>query len=269
MNDMKLHILGSCSGTEPFPGRHHTSVALELSNGLYFLDAGECSSYTAHLMGIDLLKTRGIFISHCHMDHVGGLGNLLWTIRKLSVIGHRAPLADTIHTYIPYLESYEGILQSLQYTEDDFCCNYGHEGHTIQDGFLYRSPCDDLSIEAVHNHHLAHEEGQPYRSFSFRLYTQGRTIFYSGDTALSDLACTVPETCDVLLMETGHHRVKEVCCFLKTLDQKIDRLVFLHHGVEVLADPEKAAGEALQYWGSSSVIARDGQTLTYKSSPLL
>ena len=29
---MKFHILGSCSGTEPMPGRHHTSLALELED---------------------------------------------------------------------------------------------------------------------------------------------------------------------------------------------------------------------------------------------
>ncbi len=31
---MILHILGSCSGTEPYPNRHHTSVALETEGGL-------------------------------------------------------------------------------------------------------------------------------------------------------------------------------------------------------------------------------------------
>ena len=30
-NTMKLHILGSCSGTEPEPGRHHTSLMLEVN----------------------------------------------------------------------------------------------------------------------------------------------------------------------------------------------------------------------------------------------
>ena len=93
---IKVHILGSCSGTEPYEGRHHTSVALETEKGLYWLDAGECCSYTAYLMGLDLLKTKGIFISHCHMDHVGGLGKLLWDIRKLTVVKSRKLLAKAI-----------------------------------------------------------------------------------------------------------------------------------------------------------------------------
>ena len=107
MSDIKIHILGSCSGTEPYENRHHTSVALETAKGLYWLDAGECCSYTAYLMGIDLLKTRGIFISHCHMDHIGGLGNLLWNIRKLTVVEKRKTLAEKISVFVPYHESYQ------------------------------------------------------------------------------------------------------------------------------------------------------------------
>ena len=106
----KIHILGSCSGTEPFPGRHHTSLAIELPDSLFFLDAGETCSYTAHLMGLDLLKTRAVFISHCHMDHIGGLPNLLWTIRKLSVVKQKLPVSPVIHTYLPCLDSYEGMM---------------------------------------------------------------------------------------------------------------------------------------------------------------
>ena len=66
---MILHVLGSCSGTEPMPGRHHTSVSLETGGKLYFLDAGENCSYTSYLLGIDQLRTDSIFISHTHMDH--------------------------------------------------------------------------------------------------------------------------------------------------------------------------------------------------------
>ena len=81
----KLTILGSCSGTEPIPNRHHTSITLEHAGKLYWFEAGENCSYSAHLLGIDLATTEAIFISHTHMDHLGGLPNLLWTMRKLSL----------------------------------------------------------------------------------------------------------------------------------------------------------------------------------------
>lgn len=259
---MKFYILGSCSGTEPFPGRHHTSIAMELSQGIYFLDAGECCSYTAHNLGLDLLRTRAVFISHCHMDHIGGLGNLWWTVRKLSVVRHKRPLSKVLYTYLPDIGSYEGIMQSLQYTEGDFQCDYQHEGRGIVEGTFYQSDYDDLTMEAVHNHHLLKRQDGQYRSFSFRIRAEGKTIFYSGDTNLEDLAVTVPQQCDLLFMETGHHLVPDVCRFLKESGKEIGRLVFVHHGVEVLADPGLAREQAQRYFGSACDIAEDGMCIS-------
>lgn len=262
MDGVKIHILGSCSGTEPYADRHHTSVAVETEKGLYWLDAGECCSYTAHLMGIDLLKTRGIFISHCHMDHVGGLGNLLWNIRKLTVVQKRDPVSEVIPVFIPYQESFRAVMELLAHTEDDFRCDYGHEGRPVRDGVLYRDTEEnEIVIEAIHNHHLAHEEGSPWRSFSFRIEVQRKKIFYSGDTDLEDLADTVPEETDLLMMETGHHQIRDVCDFLKKCGKKPKKLLFIHHGVEVLRNPEWAKQEVRTQWGSDAAIAEDGMTI--------
>lgn len=263
MDEIKVHILGSCSGTEPYAGRHHTSVAVETKKGLYWLDAGECCSYTAHLMGIDLLKTRGIFISHCHMDHVGGLGNLLWNIRKLTAVQGRHTIGGVIPVYIPYRESYEAVMNLLAHTEDKFRCDYAHEGRPVQDGVLYRGTEeeDGILIEAIHNRHLPHEEGSPWRSFSFRIEVGGKKIFYSGDTELEDLAYTVWEETDLLMMETGHHQIKDVCDYLKKCGKKTKKLLFIHHGVRILENPDWAEREVRAQWDGNAAIAEDGMTI--------
>lgn len=263
MDCVKIHVLGSCSGTEPYEGRHHTSVALETEKGLYWLDAGECCAYTAYLMGIDLLKTRGIFISHCHMDHIGGLGNLLWNIRKLTVVQKRRTLAEKIHVFVPYEESYQAVMNLLAHTEDDFVCNYRHEGHSVQDGLLYQGGEEegDVRIEAIHNHHLKHEEGTPWRSFSFRIQVMGKTIFYSGDTEREDLAVTVPDVCDLLMIETGHHQIEQICSCLKAYGKKPKKLLFIHHGVKILENPEWAREEVMARWGEDGRISEDRMTI--------
>ena len=75
---MKIHFLGTCAGTEPMPTRKHTSTVIEFDDALYFFDAGEGRSYTAHNMGLDLLKTKNIVISHPHLHHIGGLCKLIY-----------------------------------------------------------------------------------------------------------------------------------------------------------------------------------------------
>lgn len=108
---MKMYIFGSCSGTEPMKGRHHTALAFEINKRIYWFDAGENCSYTAHTMGVDLLSVSNIFISHTHMDHVGGLGNLLWNIRKISLMQRTFPYFGDITVHTPNIESFNGTLK--------------------------------------------------------------------------------------------------------------------------------------------------------------
>ena len=70
------------------PGRKHVSFAVEKDNKLYWFDAGEGCSYTAHLMGVDLSLSRAF-----HQPFPYGpcrrIGNLLWNIRKLDSLNGR------------------------------------------------------------------------------------------------------------------------------------------------------------------------------------
>lgn len=71
---MLLHILGSCSGTEPMPGRDYTSWILEEDDGglLWFDAGGGCASH-AYAKGLSPLKVKALFLSHPHLDHTAGL----------------------------------------------------------------------------------------------------------------------------------------------------------------------------------------------------
>lgn len=136
----KLTILGTCSGTEPMPGRHHTSFTLLHDQRLYWFDAGESCSYTAHQAG-------------------------------------------------------------------------------------------------------------------------PKTIVYSGDVkGIRDIDGLI-DGADLLLMETGHHKADQVCQYLKDSDESFAKLIFLHHGRAILADPARELATAQSILGDKVQIADDGMEL--------
>ena len=221
---MLLHIFGTCSGTEPYPGRHHTAFAIEYNGRLYWFDAGECCAYTAHTMGVDLLRLRKVVISHPHIDHTGGLANLLWTVRKLVKVQHRLPEHE-IELLLPDLRIWDGV---------SFMSGMGEEIHirAYGDGLFF----DDggFRVTALHNRHLAHEEGAPWRSFGFLIECEGRRVVYSGDTKGVEDFAPFMGGCDLLLMETGHHHPPVIAQELLERGIFPEKLAFMHHGRDIL-----------------------------------
>ncbi len=256
---MKIYFLGTCSGTEPMPGLNHTSIALECCDKLYFFDAGEGCSRTAHLMGLDLLKVKKIVISHPHMDHVGGIGNLLWTIRKLSGVKKRKPEYGDIEVYIPVISTFDSVLGILKNAEGGYLNDYQTLSYQVKDGLLF----DDgkVKVTAFHNNHLKpNEVTRDYRSFSYRIEAEGKNIVYSGDVmGLSDLDELLDGYVDLLFIETGHHKVDGVYEYLK--DKNIGKIYFMHHGREIINNFEQAKEKVASLFNGKAVVSCDGMMI--------
>ena len=255
---MRIHTLGTSSGTQPYSGFHHTSIAVEVGDSLYFLDAGECGAYTAHIMGLDLLKTKAIFISHPHMDHVGGLGNLLWYIRKVGIV-RKTPLTenDNIDIFTPCRETVEGFMTVLSHTEGNFRINYTHSVHEFGQGKIFSDGV--ISVTAIPTRHMPPENGK-VMSYAFRLEGEGKTIVFSGDMRLEDIENILPDECDAFLVETGHHQIEDICAEIKRLGKKVKKLFFVHHGGYIIRDPEAAKKRAFNAFGENAVITQDAHT---------
>ena len=251
---MKLHFLGTCAGTEPMPGCRHQSLAVEINDTQYWFDAGACCSITAHLMGLNLLNTKKIIISHPHMDHVGGLGNLLWDIRKLKVVRNLEIKHGAIDLYIPQKEIWEGFEKILKNTEGNFD---GMEINPVivKDGVVFSD--SNMSVTAYHNQHMGIPDDGVWKSFTFLIKTEGRNLVYSGDIKeFGELDAPIGSGCDIVLAETGHHHYTNVCNYMN--GKNVKNLFFTHNGRSILDDPVKAQVEAQKNFEGNVLICSDG-----------
>lgn len=253
---LKITFLGTCAGTEPIPGRHHSSFVLEAGGLCYFFDAGENCSHKAAELKIDVTKTRAVFISHMHIDHTGGLANLLFTVHKLASRYKKPHVnGNSYDVFIPDTDVFQSIKQVAFYGGKAGGCVKINE-HPVHDGLIYED--ENLRVTALHNTHLGETGKNGFHSYSYLIEAEGKRIVCSGDVSYpEELNRLIADGCDCLIMETGHHTVTEVCEYAKA--HGVKRLLFTHNGREILGDV-KAAEERASALHGNAAVCYDGFT---------
>lgn len=199
-----------------------------------------------------------------HIDHIGGLPNLLWTVVKLNTRSHDASRAlgsRKVDLYLPserIWDALQAFARADRLTSDPVM---PATPHVYSDGPIF----DDgvLSVRALHNTHLGHPSaGQPWHAFSFRMEAEGKAVLYSGDIGdVSELAPLL-DGADLILMETGHHGVERTCRYFAASARRFGRLGFMHHGREIMDDPGGRLALAQSILGDRVFIAEDGMRVT-------
>ena len=256
-----IRFLGTCSGTEPMVGMHHCSFILEAGDYYYWFDGGENCAYTAHTNGLDVLKTKALFVSHPHLDHVAGLPNLFSCMRKLIYREGKKLINDnSLDVYFPNLEFFHAIKLVACSGNSNFKFFFNMREHEVSDGVLFED--ENIRVTAMHNRHLGEDGSNGWHSYSYLIEVEGKRIVFSGDVKSPDeLDEFMKDGCDFFIMETGHHPVKDVCEY--AVSRGVKALYFNHHGREIINGRPEAEKLIREYASSANIsikIAYDMMT---------
>ena len=261
---MRIRFLGTWAGFEPTVGVRHVSFVIEEGDRSYWFDAGEMCSHSGSVAGVNMMAVRAIFISHCHIDHIGGLPNLMWGLGKMSgraaKRGQQSLAGETVKVLIPQMDAWDGVMGILNATRNKYTPNFEVEVGSYADGVIYDN--DGFVVRALHNTHLGEPvEDGGWQSFSFRIEAGGKSVVYSGDVKSAAEIRELVEGCDLFLMETGHHRAEDVCRYLDEAGVGFGRLGFIHHGRAMAADRAGELRKAQDILGDKVFLTADGMVL--------
>jgi ribonuclease BN (tRNA processing enzyme) len=254
MSRSRIVILGSSSGM-PSPSRFCSSVLLETQKGKYLLDAGEGVSFSISRNRIDFGQIRCIFISHSHVDHLGGLFLL---IQMMHLAQRKAPL----DIYLP-AEAQEGVekfLRTLYLFEEKLSLRLNL--YPIKPNFTFRN--QEISINSYLNRHLSGneqvitEDDLPNlkQSFCFVMNLQDKKIVYSGDLESADDLAQIVFDADLLITECMHPRLEGLLYLMK--ESKVKSAVFTHIPLELEGKEEAILEKAREFDFDNLLIAHDG-----------
>lgn len=230
-------------------GRAHSAYWIEDPHGRFTIDFGPSTLMRCKALGLDPGALDGVFVTHLHGDHVGGLGVLLadlqWRARRTRPFVVAGPPGTMDRLRVLRASAYPSLLDkglrfALQVVE-------------------WRVPGTvDVGARRVTAIRARHDPDSA--ATSFVVETAGRRLCFSGDTAwqtaLADLAAGadvfVCECTELTPVTGGHVGLSDLQAHRASLS--VRRLVLSHFSDETRAGA--GDGRALD-----AIVADDGLVL--------
>lgn len=253
---MRLVVLGSGTSV-PHPQRAASAHWLETRSGSVLLDASAAAVHRMAQENLNWVELDAIWISHFHLDHVGGLAPFLFgTKHAPQTRERRKPL---------FIYGGYGLKKLL--SAFDVAGDYDllHQPFPVEVREV--APRTDFELlPKLHARTLS--TPHTHESLAIRLTEgDGPSIVYTSDTGYTDALGAFAERAELFMMECSFWRNKPVETHLELKDAM--QLARRAEPVRVLLahlypewDGIDVSAEARKLWPGDTIPATDGLTLT-------
>lgn len=202
--ELRFITLGTAGGPEADVQRAQPANAVVFNDQLYLVDVGDGAAAQLIKAGYRLPDVDGVFISHNHFDHTGGLMAVLGLRMQLNVY---SPL--TIYGPRGTKDLVTGLLSAMS---GPMQAAYGMPGqHWKADVKVVELHNKDtvtlagLTVSVATNSHFAIPQAanqqEKAESLSYRFDGNGKSVVYTGDTGPSASVAELASGADVLVSE--------------------------------------------------------------------
>ena len=254
---MKLVVLGSGTSV-PHAGRAAAGYWLETECGSMLLDISADAPHRMAREELDWANLDAIWLSHFHLDHIGGLAPLLFGMRSAPQTRQRVePLS--INGPVGFIKILETIDQANNYRLLEQAFPVELKEVNAGDEFEPLSGLKSVTLSTPHTS----------ESLAVRLKDKnGSVLVYTSDTGYSEELVEFSAGAGMLLLECSFYKNKPVKTHLELRDaMELARkcapqmLVLSHLYYEW--DGVDLAAEARKLWPGETIAAFDGLRLEF------
>jgi ribonuclease BN (tRNA processing enzyme) len=203
-SDNQFITLGTSAGPAAQATRSQPANALIVNDDLYLVDAGDGTVGQLAKAGLRLQNVDGLFISHNHFDHTGGVLAVLSLQSQLGV-------PETLKVFGPpgTKTFIEGLIAGMTPAMEAAFGMPGRSWHSnvevkeIVQGSIIE--LDGVTVSVAENSHFSVPENsgaaEKAKSLSFRFDLANRSIVYTGDTGPSKAIEELAKGADILVSE--------------------------------------------------------------------